>query len=440
MPHDTHLPQQRELALANARLVLDGETVTGGLRVARRADRGGGDRTAAVPAGAEDCAGDFLAPGLVELHTDNLERHLEPRPGVRWPETAAILAHDAELAGTGITTVFDALRVGSLVSGGKAGYGPYARSLASALMRLRRAGSLRIGHRLHLRAETCSETLAEELAEFGPQDGVGIVSLMDHTPGQRQFADVSKLKDYAIGRLEMNDAEFAAHVGSMQALGRRNVARHSAAAVAAAKAWGATLASHDDATAAQVAGSAAHGVGIAEFPTTREAAEACRAAGIAVMMGAPNLIRGGSHSGNVAAAALAEAGLLDILSSDYAPASLLIGAVRLGEILGSMAAGIAAVTAAPARAAGLADRGTDRAGAAGGSAALPDGGRAAGAERGLGRRRAGGLRRALLPARLSCRGAGGSAQAYRSGGAPGAADGEIAWNQFFGDPCRARAL
>ncbi len=75
------------------------------------------------------------------------------------------------------------------------------------------------------------------------------------------------------------------------------------------------------------------------------------------MMGAPNLMRGGSHSGNVPARALAEAGLLDILSSDYVPASLLIGAVRLGEVLGDMAAGFAAVTAAPARATGLEDRG-----------------------------------------------------------------------------------
>ena len=99
-----------------------------------------------MPPGAEDCGGDYLAPGLIELHTDNLERHLEPRPGVRWPEAPAILAHDAELAGTGITTVFDALRVGSLVDGGKAGFAAYARPLATAIRRLRDAGALRIRH------------------------------------------------------------------------------------------------------------------------------------------------------------------------------------------------------------------------------------------------------------------------------------------------------
>jgi alpha-D-ribose 1-methylphosphonate 5-triphosphate diphosphatase len=310
-----------------------------------------------VPRGAEDLGGDFLAPGLVELHTDNLERHLEPRPGVRWPEVPAILAHDAELAGCGITTVFDALRVGSLTGGGRTGYGAYARPLADAILRLHAEGALRISHRLHLRAEACSETLTEEIAAFAPEDRVGIVSLMDHTPGQRQFADVEKLKLYAMGRRGVSEEEFRRHIAEMTALGSRNAAPHRAAAIAAARRFGAAMASHDDATAEHVAASAAAGVRIAEFPTSREAAAASRENGIAVMMGAPNLVRGGSHSGNVPAGELAEAGLLDILSSDYAPASLLLGAVRLGLDGGNLARGIASVTAAPAAAAGLGDRG-----------------------------------------------------------------------------------
>jgi alpha-D-ribose 1-methylphosphonate 5-triphosphate diphosphatase len=356
MPHDTRILQSRELILANARLVLESETVPGSL-VVRDGRIAALETGRAVPAGAEDCDGDFLAPGLVELHTDNLERHLEPRPGVAWPEAQAILAHDAELAGTGVTTVFDALRVGSLVAGGKAGYARYARPLADAIGRLREAGHLRIRHRLHLRAEVCSETLVAELAEFGAEDRVGIVSLMDHTPGQRQFTDIGKMRDYATGRRGMTDAEFAAHLARLTGLRARFGAAHEAAVVAEAQRLGATLASHDDSTEAQVATSAGYGAVIAEFPTTLAAARACRGHGIAVMAGAPNLIRGGSHSGNVAAGDLADAGLLDVLSSDYAPASLLAGAVRLGLAGGDMAAGLATVTAAPARAAGLADRG-----------------------------------------------------------------------------------
>ena len=356
MPHDSRPPQPRALILANARLVLDEETLTGSL-VVRDGRIAAIDAGRSVPPGAEDCGGDFLAPGLVELHTDNLERHLEPRPGVRWPEAAAILAHDAELAGAGITTVFDALRVGSLVAGGKSGYARYARPLATAIRRLRDAGALRLRHLLHLRAEICSETLEEELAEFAPDDRVGIVSLMDHTPGQRQFTDIDKLRDYATGRRAMTEAEFQSHIAMLRDLQARHGARHEAAAVAEARRLGATLASHDDTTEAQVAASAGHGARLAEFPTTLEAAAASRAHGIAVIAGAPNLIRGGSHSGNVPAQALADAGLLDILSSDYVPASLLAGAVRLGLALGDLAAGLATVTAAPARATGLADRG-----------------------------------------------------------------------------------
>jgi alpha-D-ribose 1-methylphosphonate 5-triphosphate diphosphatase len=356
MPHDARAPQATEAVLANARLVLEGETVTGSLRIAEgriaAIDQGAG-----VPRGAEDCGGDFLAPGLVELHTDNLERHLEPRPGARWPEAAAILAHDAELAGCGITTVFDALRVGSLRDGGRAGYRAYARPLASAILGLHDAGALRIRHRLHLRAETCSETLAEEIDAFGPEDRVGIVSLMDHTPGQRQFSDLERLRDFATARSGMTDTDFDAHVERMTALGGANAASHAGTAVDAARRLGATLASHDDTTGAQVAESAALGARIAEFPTTLAAAAACRDHGIAVMAGAPNLVRGGSHTGNVAAAGLAAAGLLDILSSDYAPASLLVAAVRLGLEAGEIARGLATVTAAPARAAGLDDRG-----------------------------------------------------------------------------------
>lgn len=269
----------------------------------------------------------------------------------------ALIAHDAELAGCGITTVFDALRLGLIVASEKLSEQRYARDLATEILDLRRQGALKISHLLHLRAEMCSETLLDELADFGPQDAVGIVSLMDHTPGQRQFRNLSRLKAYVCGKHGLSDAEFATHVTTQQVLYARVGACHEAAAVQNACRFGAALASHDDTTADQVAISARHGVHFAEFPTILEAAQACRNAGIAVMMGAPNLIRGGSHSGNVAARDLAEVGLLDILSSDYVPAGLLAAALFLGDLWGDMPRGVATVTAAPARVTGLDDRG-----------------------------------------------------------------------------------
>ena len=178
----------QELHLANATVVLPGESFAGGVLV-----RGGTiadiTRGRAVPMGAVDCAGDFLTPGLIELHTDNLERHIEPRPKVDWPHNAAILAHDAELAATGITTVFDAMRVGSIPNG-RGRYLKYARGLADELLALQAGDALKISHFLHLRAEVCSATLIAEMDEFTQDDRVGIVSLMDHTPGQRQFRDM----------------------------------------------------------------------------------------------------------------------------------------------------------------------------------------------------------------------------------------------------------
>ncbi|MCB5200719.1 alpha-D-ribose 1-methylphosphonate 5-triphosphate diphosphatase [Loktanella sp. TSTF-M6] len=344
-----------DLCLANARLVLADRVVLGSVTIADgqifRITDG-----SSVPDGAIDCGGDLLLPGFVELHTDNVERHMEPRPDVDWPHLPALLAHDAELAACGITTVFDAMRVGSIHSG-KGRYIDYARTLADEMLTARDRGMFKISHFLHLRAEICSETLLEELAAFDPVDRVGIVSLMDHTPGQRQFRDLSALKAYVAKKRGMNDDEFAQHVADLLALRARLGDKHENGAVTEARRLGAVLASHDDTTAEHVATSAGHGVGFAEFPTTLAAAQACRAHGIAVMMGAPNLIRGGSHSGNVAASELARHDLLDIVSSDYVPAALLGAAFQLAQMWDDLPRAIATVSANPARAAGLTDRG-----------------------------------------------------------------------------------
>ncbi len=344
-----------DLCLANAQLVLEDQVLTGSVTIERGVIReiAEGDH---VPTGAVDCGGDLVTPGLVELHTDNVERHIEPRPEVNWPHLPALIAHDAELASTGITTVFDAMRVGSIHSG-KGRYIDYARKLADELLAARKQGYFKISHFLHLRAEICSETLLEELAAFGASDRVGIVSLMDHTPGQRQFRDLTALKTYVTKKRGMNDAEFAEHVENLLGLKKRHGARHEARAVIEARRLGAVLASHDDTTAGHVRISAGNGVGYAEFPTTVEAAKACRAHGIAVMMGAPNLIRGGSHSGNIAAEALAKADLLDIVSSDYVPSALLLSTFRLADIWNDLPRAIATVTRNPAKAVRLHDRG-----------------------------------------------------------------------------------
>ena len=341
------------LVLANARLVLADEVVTDSVvlrdGLIAAADTGNG-----VPAGAVDCAGAIVLPGLIELHTDNLERHLKPRPTVEWPHGAAVVAHDGEMASAGITTVFDALRVGSLKerSPSSKSFG-YARRVMTELQRLVAAGVLRIDHRLHIRAEVCSQTALAEMDQFSADDQIDIVSIMDHTPGQRQFTDIPQYRRYLKGRQHLNDQEMDEFLAFAKGLSAQYGPENLRGIVERARRLGAVLASHDDTTAEHVALSAGHGVRLAEFPTTQEAARACHAAGIPVMMGAPNILRGGSHSNNVAAMELAEQGLLDILSSDYAPSALLMAAMKLGRVTDDLPGAVAMVTSNPARAVGL---------------------------------------------------------------------------------------
>ncbi|OUU50001.1 MAG: phosphonate metabolism protein PhnM [Candidatus Puniceispirillum sp. TMED52] len=350
-----------ETILANAKLLSGGEEFRGAVifedGVIKAIDGGG-----FIPIGAIDCEGDYISPGLVELHTDNLERHLQPRPGVDWPFQAAVIAHDRELASTGITTVFDAVRVGSIPSNKKAKYRKYARQTATQINDLARNGAMKISHFIHLRAELCTETMADELDEFSEQDMIKMISIMDHTPGQRQFRDVSKLVEYLSDKHNMNDKEVEAHFEKLRGFQRTYGSKHRRYAVEKAKSLGVLLASHDDTTEQDVDESALDGITLAEFPTTEEAAYASRQNDIVIMMGAPNLVRGGSHSGNVAASELHDKSLLDILSSDYVPSSLLLGAVILGLRKNDLAAGLRTVTQAPSEAAGFSDRGLLEAG------------------------------------------------------------------------------
>ncbi len=311
------------------------------------------------PRGGLDCEGDYLLPGLVELHTDHLEAHYMPRPRVVWHAGSAVVAYDAQIAAAGITTVFDSFRVGVDADEEKGGVGEQTVLLANAIEQARAADLLRADHQTHLRCEIPSPNVVEFLEEFLGVHPARLVSLMDHTPGQRQFRDLDKYFIYYGGKTGKSQAELNKVVHERQRLGRERAEANRPRVVAIAHAHGLTLASHDDTTIEDVALARREGVSIAEFPTTREAAAASRAAGMATVMGAPNVVRGGSHSGNASARDFAEAGLLDILSSDYVPAALLMGAFRLADApnVGGLPGAIRLVTKNPAEAAGLSDRG-----------------------------------------------------------------------------------
>jgi alpha-D-ribose 1-methylphosphonate 5-triphosphate diphosphatase len=306
----------------------------------------------------EDLAGDLLVPGLVELHTDHIEAHYMPRPKVFWDPVAAVLSYDAALATCGITTVLDSLRIWR--EDGADRIGREAGLLADAIATARDGGMLRADHFLHLRCEVpMPDAVAEATAMIGRSD-VRLVSLMDHTPGQRQFRDHDKLRTYYRGKSGgMSDAELDRLFDKRREYADLYATANYRVLVELARAHGVTLASHDDTTLDHVAQSVQDGIAIAEFPTTLEAAQALHAGGVRVLMGAPNLVRGGSHSGNIGTAELARAGVLDVLSSDYVPSSLLMGALSLPRVVSEidLAAAIRTVTKTPAEAVGLNDRG-----------------------------------------------------------------------------------
>lgn len=342
-----------ELVLTNARVVLANEVLEGSVRVDGGVitDIGAPSRTGI------DLDGDYLIPGLVELHTDHLETHYAPRPRVRWNPVAAVQAHDAQIAASGITTVLDAIRVGldedtDMVT-------PDMRILADAIAAGMRAGRLRAEHHIHLRCEVSSPDCLEAFELFKDDPSVRLASLMDHAPGQRQFTSMDACRAYYQGKKKMNDADFDDFVRRRNEQSQAHAGPTRRAIAEICNARGIVLASHDDATREHVEEAEALGMHIAEFPTTLESAKASRQAGMAILMGGPNVVRGGSHSGNVSARVLAEADLLDILSSDYIPFSMLQSAFSLaGNVDGiSLSKAIQLVTKRPAEAAGFADRG-----------------------------------------------------------------------------------
>jgi alpha-D-ribose 1-methylphosphonate 5-triphosphate diphosphatase len=341
-------------AFRNARIVLADKVIEGSL-----ATRDG--QIAAIESGpastGKDLDGDFLIPGLVELHTDHLENHYRPRPGVFWDPFAALHAHDVQIAGSGITTVFDAVRIGSDLD--LPDMKDHAGSMVQAVRDAREADWLRADHLIHLRCELPSADVIEHFEAFVDHPATRLISLMDHTPGQRQFTSMEAYKLFYQKQLGSTEAEVERYLAAALAQHERYSRPNRRHLVDRANALGLAMASHDDATLAHIEEAVEDGVAIAEFPTTLESAAAAHDSGLAILMGAPNVVRGKSHSGNISATDLVRAGLLDILSSDYVPFALLQAAFLLPQRIDGLAlpAALATVTLNPARAAGLDDRG-----------------------------------------------------------------------------------
>ncbi|CAB5663369.1 MULTISPECIES: alpha-D-ribose 1-methylphosphonate 5-triphosphate diphosphatase [Klebsiella] len=345
------------MIINNVKLVLDDDVVHGSLEVQHGRILAFAESQSRLPQ-ALDGEGGWLLPGLIELHTDNLDKFFTPRPKVDWPAHSAMSSHDAMMVASGITTVLDAVAIGDVRDGGDRLEN--LEKMVNAVEETQKRGLNRAEHRLHLRCELPHHTTLPLFEKLIDRESVSMVSLMDHSPGQRQYADRSKYRDYYQGKYHLTHDEMDRFEAEQMALAATWSQPNRQTIAAMCRARRIALASHDDATEAHVAESRQLGSVIAEFPTTLAAAQASRQHGMHVLMGAPNIVRGGSHSGNIAAHQLASSGLLDILSSDYYPASLLDAAFRIADAEDNaftLAQAIRLVSKHPAQALGLDDRG-----------------------------------------------------------------------------------
>lgn len=343
------------LAFDNARIVTADSVLEGGLIVADGVIQEIVAKGRSID-GAIDVGGDYILPGLVELHTDNLERQFQPRPAVRWPPDAAMLAHDQQMASAGITTVFDAVAVG--FHEGKQERNEFLMRSIEALGQAKEAGSLKADHYLHLRCEISSPHVIDMFEPLRDQGGVRLISFMDHTPGQRQWHDLEKYRNFHRAGGRRSEAELDALVEKRLQEQKLYAEKHRKALIERIGDLSVTLASHDDTTVTHIKEAVSAGITISEFPTTKEAAAAAHAHAMTIVMGAPNIILGGSHSGNVSALDLAQSGHLDALSSDYVPVSLLHAVFRLVDRAGlTLPDAVAKVTKNPAKMGGFSDRG-----------------------------------------------------------------------------------
>ncbi|SEA27777.1 alpha-D-ribose 1-methylphosphonate 5-triphosphate diphosphatase [Desulfuromusa kysingii] len=299
---------------------------------------------------------DFLLPGLVEIHTDNLEKNIQPRPGVLWPSIlAAAMAHDHQIIGSGITTVLDALAIGGLRKGGL-DTRIFDESFA-AICQGQEQQLFKADHALHLRCEVADPNIEKLLPRYGKHPLVKLISVMDHTPGQRQWTDLGKWRLYHRDK-RWTDQQAEEVRQERLELQDKYADINRSLAINFAQERQIPLASHDDTTISDTRASSQAGITIAEFPTSLAAARTAQKYDMSVVMGAPNVVRGGSHSGNVSALDLANLNLLDGLSSDYVPASLLHSAFYLAEKLNiPLPQTIAMVSANVAEMAELTDRG-----------------------------------------------------------------------------------
>lgn len=340
---------EKSLVILNARVVTTDRVVEGGVRIE-------GDRVVDIGAVDDDADkyieanGRLVLPGLIDLHGDDIEGHLHPRSGARMSLSMALTTADRANISAGITTKFHAI---SFELDKEADRSPELAGLLTDA--ITGSKSLLVDHRLHARCEVTQQECVNAVLNVIENGDADIVSVMSHIPGKGQFRDVEAFKQYYADSTDHTVEEAEAMIETRTDVSMARLRERVNRVIGAAHDAGAVTASHDDEDPAEVERLAETGVDITEYPITLETAQRAAEVEVTTAMGAPNLVRGESQWGNLSTADAIGANAVDVLVADYHPPSLLAAPfVETGE---SLPTRVRRVTANPADAVGLYDRG-----------------------------------------------------------------------------------
>ena len=337
-------------AIVGGRVVTPDSVIEGGVRIEGDRIVEVGDIATTDAETVIDADGRLIVPGLIDLHGDDIERQLFPRSGARMDTDVALAAADRSTISAGITTKFHAIAFEIDDDGDRSP--ELATDITDAIDA---ADGLLADHRLHARCEVTQQRSVDAALDVIERGAADLVSVMSHIPGKGQFRNVEAFKEYYQSANDRTLEEAEQLIDDRSSLSMETIRERVSRVIEAAHEAGAVTASHDDENPEEIRRLDTAGVDLSEYPITLETARAAADAGMATAMGAPNLVRGESQWGNLATADAIDAGVLDVLVADYHPPSLLAGAfVDTGE---SLPRRLRRVTAAPADAVGLPDRG-----------------------------------------------------------------------------------
>ncbi|QOG12349.1 alpha-D-ribose 1-methylphosphonate 5-triphosphate diphosphatase [Arcobacter sp. FWKO B] len=294
-----------------------------------------------------------VVPGFVDLHGDAIEKEIEPRPGARFPTSMAVVELDKKLSMAGVTTMYHAIGFNDEELSKGRGTGQ-SKELIEEIYEANKK-HLGVDNLVHARFEITSETSLATIKQLIIDKKVDMLSIMDHSPGQGQFKTLESWKKYHLSAYEIEDRDVEEYLKSKTSKDKVGIVEDL---VSFGLEHNIPVLSHDDDCEEKLNTLKNLGVTFSEFPLSVEVARKAKQMNISTGMGAPNVVRGGSQSGNIAARELIKEGVCDFLCSDYHPASLLMSPYRLKEDVGlSLEKGFAMISSTPARLAGLTDRG-----------------------------------------------------------------------------------